>query len=139
MGRVVLIAGPGRVRDRLVRALEEAGFEVSTATSGDAGLTGDGSADAAAAVVALDEAEPGPGLLEAGRQPGVALEEPLTAREREVLGLLADGLSNRGIASRLGISEHTVKVHVSTIYAKLRASNRAEAVTRGVRRGLVAI
>jgi DNA-binding NarL/FixJ family response regulator len=68
-----------------------------------------------------------------------AIEESLTPREREVLVLLADGLSNRGIAANLGISEHTVKVHVSTIYAKLGAANRAEAVARGIQRGWVAL
>src|SRR5262245_4725344 len=66
-------------------------------------------------------------------------EESLTRREREVLTLVADGLSNRAIASRLGISEHTVKFHVSTIYSKLGAANRAEAVARGWERGLIAI
>lgn len=66
-------------------------------------------------------------------------DEPLTPREREVLTLLADGLSNRGMAARLGISEHTVKFHVSAIYAKLGVANRAEAVARGWQRGLVAL
>jgi DNA-binding NarL/FixJ family response regulator len=66
-------------------------------------------------------------------------EEALTPREREVLALLADGLSNRAIAGRLGISEHTVKFHVSTIYGKLGAANRAEAVARGWQKGLIAL
>jgi DNA-binding NarL/FixJ family response regulator len=65
------------------------------------------------------------------------VSEPLTPREREVLALLADGLSNRAIASRLGISEHTVKFHVSSLYGKLGAVNRADAVARGWQRGLV--
>lgn len=65
--------------------------------------------------------------------------EPLTPREREVLDLLADGLSNKGIAARLGISEHTAKFHVASVLAKLGAANRADAVRRGVRRGLVSV
>jgi DNA-binding NarL/FixJ family response regulator len=65
--------------------------------------------------------------------------ESLTAREREVLELLADGLSNRRVAERLGISEHTVKFHVASIYGKLGASSRAELIRRAARRGLITI
>lgn len=63
----------------------------------------------------------------------------LTEREQEVLQLLAQGLANKQIAARLNISEHTVKFHVSTIYAKLGASSRTEAVRLGVRRGLIVL
>ena len=66
-----------------------------------------------------------------------ALPEPLTAREREVLELLGQGLSNRRIAERLLISEHTAKFHVASVLGKLGASTRTEAVSRGVRRGLL--
>lgn len=65
------------------------------------------------------------------------LIEPLTERETEVLQLLAEGLANKQIAVRLGISEHTVKFHGSAIYAKLGAASRTEAVRIGVRRGLI--
>lgn len=65
--------------------------------------------------------------------------EPLTAREREVLGLLAEGLSNKKIAGELYISEHTVKFHLSSIFAKLDVSSRAGAVSRGARFGLVSL
>ncbi len=65
------------------------------------------------------------------------LDEPLTTREREVLEWLGQGLSNRQIAGRLDISEHTVKFHVSTIYAKLGVRSRAEAVRVAARRGLL--
>jgi DNA-binding NarL/FixJ family response regulator len=65
--------------------------------------------------------------------------EPLTEREIEVLGMLAEGLGNKIIAARLNISEHTVKFHVSSILAKLGAGTRTEAVTRGVREGLIMI
>jgi len=63
--------------------------------------------------------------------------EELTPREIEVLRLLADGDGNKTIAYRLGISEHTVKFHVSSILAKLGAGSRTEAVTLGLRRGLI--
>ena len=67
------------------------------------------------------------------------LYEALTPRELEVLEVLAQGLSNRSIAARLAISEHTVKFHVSSIFAKLGAENRTDAVRRGVRLGLIAL
>lgn len=65
------------------------------------------------------------------------LIDPLTDRELEVLQLLAQGKANKQIALDLAISEHTVKFHVSSIYTKLGAANRTEAVRLGVRRGLV--
>lgn len=67
------------------------------------------------------------------------LHEALTARESEVLTMLAEGTSNKEIAARLNISEHTVKFHVSSILAKLGATTRTEAVSRGVRQGLIVI
>lgn len=67
------------------------------------------------------------------------LIEPLTERELEVLQQLAQGLANKQIALSLGISEHTVKFHISGIYSKLGATNRTEAVRLGVRRGLVVL
>jgi len=69
--------------------------------------------------------------------PPGGMTEELTPRETEVLGMLAEGLGNREIASRLGISDHTVKFHISSILDKLNASSRTEAVTLGIRRGLV--
>ena len=68
-------------------------------------------------------------------EPVSGLEEPLTAREREVLQLLAQGIPNKQIAQRLSISEHTVKFHVSAIMSKLSAASRTEAVTTAARRG----
>jgi NarL family two-component system response regulator YdfI len=65
--------------------------------------------------------------------------EPLTPREVEVLSLLSEGAGNKQIARRLGISEHTVKFHVGSIMAKLGASSRTEAVTVGIRNGLVVL
>lgn len=68
---------------------------------------------------------------------GEKLVEVLTDRETEVLQLLTMGLSNKQIAARLHISEHTVKFHVSSVYGKLGATNRAEAVRVGAQLGLV--
>jgi DNA-binding NarL/FixJ family response regulator len=66
-----------------------------------------------------------------------AIVEALTARELEVMNGLADGLSNKGIAARLGISDETVKFHLSAIFGKLQATNRTDAVRQALRRGVV--
>ena len=65
--------------------------------------------------------------------------EELTAREVEVLRLMAEGFGNKQIAARLGISDHTVKFHISSILAKLNVSSRTEAVTQGIRMGLIVV
>lgn len=67
------------------------------------------------------------------------VDESLTAREREVLELVSQGLSNKLIARRLQISEHTVKFHISSISTKLGAASRTDAVSRGVRLGLITL
>lgn len=67
------------------------------------------------------------------------LSDEITSREIDVLRMLAHGLVNKDIAARLGISEHTVKFHISSILDKLGASTRTEAVTLGIRRGLIPI
>ena len=79
------------------------------------------------------------GRLLRGPEAVEELAEPLTTREREVLGLLGRGLSNKMIARDLRISEHTVKFHVSSIYAKLGAASRTEAVGLGARLGLISL
>jgi DNA-binding NarL/FixJ family response regulator len=67
------------------------------------------------------------------------LVEPLTPREREVLDLVVQGLTNRRIGERLGISEHTAKFHVNAILGKLGVTTRTEAVAEAARRGLVVL
>src|SRR5207245_5940682 len=67
------------------------------------------------------------------------LSEEITSRETDVLRMLAEGLVNKDIAVRLGISEHTVKFHISSILDKLGDSTSTEAVTLGIRRGLIPI
>jgi DNA-binding NarL/FixJ family response regulator len=67
------------------------------------------------------------------------VNEPLTARELEVLELLAQGLPNKSIAARLGISDQTVKFHVASICGKLGAANRTDAARRALRQGMIAL
>lgn len=77
-------------------------------------------------------------LLPTAPEPAVpSLVEPLTPRENQVLQLLAEGLTNRAIAQRLDISEHTAKFHVNAILGKLAAQSRADAVMRATRLGLI--
>jgi DNA-binding NarL/FixJ family response regulator len=73
------------------------------------------------------------------RASSVSLGQQLSARESQILNLLAAGLGNKEIASRLKISDHTVKFHVTSIFNKLSASSRAEAVAIGIRRGLIVL
>jgi two-component system, NarL family, response regulator YdfI len=92
---------------------------------------------AAAGLVALE-----PRNIEAlvTASPRIAAAEPrerLTSREIEVLRMLAEGEGNKTVAWKLGISEHTVKFHVASIMSKLHAASRTEAVTIGIRRGLI--
>lgn len=67
------------------------------------------------------------------------LPDPLTGREIQVLQMMASGLANKQIALSLGISEHTVKFHLSSLYAKFGVTSRTEAVRAGARRGLVVL
>lgn len=90
-------------------------------------------AAAVGAAPARGSIAPRPGAAETTETPG----EPLTARELEVLQLLAEGLANKTIAARLRVSEHTVKFHVASIMTKLGAASRTEAVTQAARRGLL--
>ena len=104
-------------------------------------------ASAAAILAAVEAAASGmaaidPEALEghlASASPATAFDQtdPLTPRELEVLRMMADGAANKAIAWKLGISEHTVKFHVASILAKLNAASRTEAVTRGIRRGMI--
>ena len=86
------------------------------------------------------EAAPGlpPGAVDVARGRGEPPQR-LTARETEILAMMAEGLGNKLIAARLGISRHTAKFHVASILDKLGAESRTEAVTIGLRRGLILI
>ena len=129
-----ILVGLERDRDRLRRQLEGTSIEV----------VGEFRSVAEARASAL---EPDAIVIAAGsRRPSGADDlvddppgEALTPRELEVLELVAEGLPNKAIAERLGISDQTVKFHVASISGKLGASNRTEAIRRAVRRGLIAL
>lgn len=127
--RVLVIGESPIVRAGLAAALSESDrFEV-VGTSSLAGSAAVIESTAASAVLMES------GAFSSGipKPPSVAL----TPREIEVLRLLADGASNKLIAHKLGISDHTVKFHVTSILSKLNAGTRTEAVTLGIRMGLV--
>lgn len=131
--RVLLVGSPSdraRLRAALNGALEIAGEFATLAAARAADLGVD------AIVVAEDGARSAP--ADDDTEDG-GFEEPLTAREVQVLELLAEGLPNKAIAARLGISDQTVKFHVSSISGKLGAANRTDAVRRAVRRGLITL
>jgi DNA-binding NarL/FixJ family response regulator len=122
----LIVIGTAGERRRLRAALDDSVPEVvaeyaSIAEARNAGVSAD--AILTSALDPADHAKAGP--------------EHLTPREIEVLQLIADGLPNKSIAGRLGISDQTVKFHVSSIYGKLGAANRTDAVRRAVRRGLL--
>jgi DNA-binding NarL/FixJ family response regulator len=124
--RLVVVGRPeerARVRDEL----EEHGIEVVAEF--------DTLAEARSSMIAAD------GTLVAGSAAGTSggFEERLTAREIEVLELLVEGLPNKAIADRLGISDQTVKFHVASICGKLSASNRTDAVRKALHRGLITV
>jgi len=145
---VVLLADePGRAAIDRLRALDIPGWAVLStgATSGElqaaiaAAGTGLAVLSAAVSATAWPPRGRGVGADDESEDGADVPEEALTGREREVLELLGLGLSNKDIGSRLGISEHTAKFHVASVLGKLGAHTRAEAVRRGIRRGLVAV
>ena len=130
--RVLLVGSPSdraRLRTQLNGSLEIAG-EFATLAAARAADTG-----VDAVLVADDAVRSTAGTFD---EDG-GFEEPLTSREVQVLELLAEGLPNKAIAARLGISDQTVKFHVASIAGKLGAANRTDAVRRAVRRGLITL
>ena len=123
--RILLVGTPAE-RARLHEGLDGAAIEVVAefASLGAARAAGIDADAILVAPVAHDEEE---------------IVEPLTAREVQVLELLAEGLSNKAVGERLGISDQTVKFHVASISGKLGAANRTDAVRRAVRRGLITL
>lgn len=117
----------------LVRAAAAQGYLLRDASPGRIGAA---LAAAAAGLIVVDPAL-APAALPAEPAPDEPPAEDLTPRELEVLQLVAEGLSNRAIAARLAISEHTVKFHVNAILRKLSAGSRTEAVVRATRLGLI--
>ena len=136
--RVALVGAPqdrARLRARLDGSMEVVGEFATLSAARSAGVAAD--------AILLPPDRP--------RRPGIDVDgavenretretlETLTAREIQVLELLAEGLSNKAIAARLGISDQTVKFHVAAVSGKLGAVNRTDAVRRAVRRGLIAL
>jgi DNA-binding CsgD family transcriptional regulator len=146
---LVVALGPGEMPSPASRVGEPVLLVLTDdpALAGDASLPGVLPAAATAAQVAAAAAALAVGL--SVRVPGVperpsfAVPEPtrplLTPREVEILALVGQGQSNKAIARRLGISAHTVKYHLESVFGKLGASSRAEAVTTGLRRGVLLV
>jgi DNA-binding NarL/FixJ family response regulator len=93
--------------------------------------------EAAAAGLVILQPEVANLLVNPNQRSLLSSDQPLTQREIEILRMLAEGMANKTIARLLHISEHTVKFHLSSIFAKLGVSSRTEAVTIGLRRGLI--
>jgi len=127
----VVIVGHTNDRDRVVKELADTALDVV----GEVETLAEARRLRADAILLLQGST---GEATAG-QAAPAETEPLTARELDVLALLAEGLPNKAIAARLGISDQTVKFHVAAICGKLGAANRTEAVRIAIRRGIVAI
>jgi len=142
--RVVLIGGP-RGRARLRASLADLDIEVV----GEAPSIREARSLASAefdAFVVVPGAPGAPEVLDdelgargSGPDRLEVPDEPLTPREHDVLELVAEGLSNKAIGARLGISDQTVKFHVASICGKLGVANRTEAVRRALRRGLITL
>lgn len=133
--RVVLV-GPPLERARLRTELEGAAIAIAGEFATLAAARASG-IDVDAIVIGRGATDGGADGIERTGEEG--FDEPLTAREIQVLELLAEGLANKAIAARLGISDQTVKFHVASISGKLGAVNRTDAVRRAVRRGLIAL
>ena len=131
----VLIVGPADARERLRAGLHDSMTVVAEFATLSAARESGAAADAivVAATGAADRE------MDVADPESVGLQESLTHREQEVLELLAEGLPNKAIAARLGISDQTVKFHVASISAKLGATNRTEAVRIALRRGLLTL
>jgi DNA-binding CsgD family transcriptional regulator len=134
MNVVVVARDPSR-RQTLIRQAEEAGWTVRADVPTEAVLSPE-DLDGVAAVV-LDAQDVNATATRG--DDAQDLVEPLTSREQEVLEQMAAGLSNRQIGLALGISEHTVKFHVSAILGKLGVSSRSAAIRHGMRQGLVTL
>jgi DNA-binding NarL/FixJ family response regulator len=144
-----ILAATGVTRETAVVVLLDQSAPVWAGQAVQAGVRGVLSADADREQLALAIEAAAGGLFvlhpnevraersSSARAVTLELAESLTARERQVLQMLAAGLGNKEIAARLKISEHTAKFHVASILGKLSASSRTEAVAIGLRRGLI--
>ena len=136
---LLLLAGDGRAA-ALLRALPLAGWGILPLDSSPAELQAAlGAVAHGLVVLPMPLAEQLLGQRGPLAVPAHDQADPLTAREREVLQLVSQGLSNKLIARELQVSEHTVKFHVSSIFAKLGAASRTDAISRGARQGLITL
>jgi len=136
--RIVLVGSPSE-RDRLRASLDLSMEIVAEFDTLAAARAADVSSDALLVASADRRTSSSDGRDPDGDGGQPLLSEHLTSREVQVLELLAEGLSNKAIATRLGISDQTVKFHVASLSSKLGAVNRTDAVRRAVRRGLIAL
>jgi DNA-binding NarL/FixJ family response regulator len=132
---VVVVARDHARRQTLIQRAEEAGWTVRADVPTEAALSPEDLDGVAAIVIDAHDAPAISNRTDGGRD----LLEPLTSREHDVLEQMAGGLSNRQIADVLGISEHTVKFHVSAILGKLGVTSRSAAIRHGLRQGLVTL
>ena len=121
----VVLVGPPAMRARL-----------RTQMNGSATIVGEFASVGSAQAAKLDADA---FVMAAGNADGEGIFEALTAREIQVLELMAEGRSNKAIGQRLGISDQTVKFHVAAIAGKLGAANRTDAVRRAIRHGIVSV
>lgn len=124
----VIVIGTARERTRIRTALETSPLDIAGEFESMTDARRSGVHADAIIAPARTDAEPD--------EPG---PEALTPREMQVLELVAEGLPNKVVAARLGISDQTVKFHIGSITGKLGAANRTDAVRRAVRRGLIAL
>jgi len=132
---VVVVARDHARRRALMQRAEDAGWTVRADVPTEAALSPEDLDGVAALVIDARDAI----SLSRRADDGHDLIEPLTSREHEVLEQMAAGLSNRQIADVLGISEHTVKFHVSAILGKLGVASRSAAIRHAMRQGLVTL
>jgi DNA-binding CsgD family transcriptional regulator len=132
---VVVVARDHARRQALIQQAEDAGWTVRADVPTEAALSPEDLDGVAAIVIDARDATVASSRIDEETDS----VESLTAREREVLEQMAAGLSNRQIADVLGISEHTVKFHVSAILGKLGVSSRSAAIRHGLRQGLVTL
>ena len=140
VGRVATLEGDARLPADIVvvdgRTADNAGARGLNAVG--ALVVVVGAAAAGLTVTSPDGVASAPAVADPDASSG-EVEEPLTPRERDVLELVALGLSNHAIAARLGISDHTVKFHLASVFGKLDVTTRTGAVRRGLTRGLITI
>ena len=167
--RVAVVGSDAKVRSWLATLVARSGHEVVELTAAPDAILTDGAIDSSAPAVAIGAidgdiagrlpADPTAGQIDAALRAvaaGLTVRGPtpqyrgfgsfaedgwpvLTPREIEVLAALSEGLSNKAAARRLGISPHTVKFHIESLFKKLGAASRAEAVVKGLKRQIVEI